>query len=179
MSRKLLRSQQGFTYLAALVIVILMGIMLSMVGETWSRIMQRDREEELMFRGKQIKNAIERYNKSGQMPPGGLKGLDILYNGDDRFVSRVRYLRKEYKDPITGKDFEVIRNTKTGIVGVFSPSDQEPLQKKNFPEELKTFEDKTKYSEWKFEYKAQPGQTGVVAPGAGRGTSAAFPQRAN
>ena len=35
-----------------------MGIMLGMMGETWSMIMRRDREEELLFRGKQIKDAI-------------------------------------------------------------------------------------------------------------------------
>ena len=62
MNRKLLSSEKGFTFLAALFIMMIMGIMLGMMGETWSMIMRRDREEELLFRGKQIKDAIKRFN---------------------------------------------------------------------------------------------------------------------
>lgn len=166
MIRRLLHNRGGFTYLAALIIVVIMGIMLGMVGETWQMIMRRDKEAELMFRGKQIKTAIERYNSqnNGQPTVGGLKGLNILCEGDDRFAGRKRYLRKNWKDPITDKDWEVIRHPTRGVSGVNSPSEQEPLKKKDFPEEYKAFEGKTKYKDWKFEYNPQQGVVSQVAP---------------
>ena len=49
--------------------MVIMGIMLGMMGETWSMIMRRDREEELLFRGKQIKDAIKRFNDNQQTSP--------------------------------------------------------------------------------------------------------------
>jgi type II secretory pathway pseudopilin PulG len=156
MSRKLLSSEKGFTLIAVLFIVMIMGIMLGMMGETWSMIMRRDREEELLFRGKQIKDAIKRYNDpenkgpnatSPSMPLGDLRSL---YEGDPRYLERRRYLRKNYLDPITGKEWQVIKDPIKGITGVVSSSEQEPLKQANFSEEFKDFEKKDKYNKWQF-----------------------------
>lgn len=176
MNRKLLSSEKGFTFIAALFILMIMGIMLGMMGETWTMIMRRDREEELLFRGKQIKTAIARYNdatkKSGQTSIGGLKGLNILYEGDDRFAGRIRYLRKDWKDPITGKDWQVVRDPAKGVTGVMSTSEQEPLKQANFSEEFKLFEGKKKYNEWQFVDKPlQPGGQPVRTTISGLPTS--------
>jgi len=157
MSRELLSSEKGFTYLAALFIMMIMGIMLGMIGETWSMIMRRDREEELLFRGKQIKTAIQRYRdndtKFGKAV-GGIKGIEDLLK-DNRTPTTVRYLRKNWPDPITGEEWKTVTEPGSGIVGVYSPSDQQPLKKANFPLEFKDFEKKEKYSDWKFVYKSQ------------------------
>ncbi len=170
MSRKLLSSEKGVTFLVVLFILMIMGIMLGMMGESWSMIMQRDREEELLFRGKQIKTAIERFNNNDAKYGkgiGGVKGLDSLMK-DYRALETVRYLRKEWKDPISGKEWQFIKDPIRGIIGVASPSDQEPLKKKNFPEEFKEFDGKSKYKEWQFVIKTaqtagQPQQT-VATP---------------
>ena len=37
-------NDRGFTYLMALMIIMVMGIMLGMVGQSWKTIMQRERE---------------------------------------------------------------------------------------------------------------------------------------
>ena len=156
MSRKPLFSEKGFTLLAVLFIVMIMGIMLGMMGETWSMIMRRDREEELLFRGKQIKDAINRFATAAG-PTGAatttvtpLGDLRFLYEADPRFLERRRYLRKNYLDPITGKEWQVIKDPIKGITGVVSSSEQEPLKQANFPEEFKDFEKKKKYKEWQF-----------------------------
>ncbi len=152
MNREQLSSEKGFTLLAALFILMIMGIMLGKMGESWSMIMRRDREEELLFRGKQIKTAIQRFNdndtKFGK-GVGGVKGLDSLMK-DYRSLETNRYLRKEWKDPITGKDWQFIKDPIKGVIGVASPSDQKPLKKANFSEEFKYFEGKEKYSQWQF-----------------------------
>jgi type II secretory pathway pseudopilin PulG len=180
MSRELLSSEKGFTYFAALFIIMIMGIMLGMIGETWSMIMRRDREEELLFRGKQIKSGIDRYQKAGQLQPGGLKGLDILYKGDDRLPGNPpRYLRKNWNDPITGKEWQLIKDPTKGITGVVSSSEQEPLKQANFPEEFKEFEGKKKYKEWQFVDKppqpvgqvTRPTVSGLPGSGATEGGS--------
>lgn len=162
---RLLSSEKGFTLLAAVFAVMIMGIMLGMIGETWSMIMRREREEELLFRGEQIMAAIKRYNdpKRGALPPGGLKGLEVLYEGDDRLASRSRLLRKKWNDPVSGKEWNLIKDPVKGLIGVVSPSDQKPLQKANFPQRFKEFEGKDKkYSDWKFDFTKLQQQQAVT-----------------
>jgi hypothetical protein len=149
-------SNRGFTYIAVLVMIVIMGIMLGAAGQSWQMIMRREREEELLFRGQQIKAAIERWNKPapGRAQTRQLSDLKDLLK-DPASAGAVRYLRRLYTDPITGKEWNVVREPARGIVGVFSSSDEEPLKKANFPVGLEAFEGKTKYSDWKFGYKLQ------------------------
>jgi type II secretory pathway pseudopilin PulG len=146
----------GFTYLAALFMVVVMGIMLGMIGQSWSAIMKREREEELLFRGTQIKNAIDNWYKKaqGRHALTSLKELKDLLK-DPRSLQTIRYLRQLYTDPLTGEEWKVINGPVkgeafTGIVGVHSTSDAEPLKQAGFPDEYKHFEGKKKYSEWAF-----------------------------
>jgi len=152
--RNRIGSEAGFTYIAALVVVVIMGIMLGAVGQSWTMIMKREREEELFFRAGQIRDAITRWNKprTGQHVATPLKDLKDLLK-DPRSMAKVRYLRRLYLDPITGKEWKVIQDPTRGIIGVASTSDEEPLRKGGFPEEYADFEGKTKYSEWQFVYK--------------------------
>jgi type II secretory pathway pseudopilin PulG len=152
-----LKSSDGFTYLMALVIVVIMGIMLGGIGQSWQRVMKREREEELLFRGSQIRDAIARWNKPrpGQHVATPLKDMQHLLS-DPRSLSNVRYLRRLYTDPVTGKEWVLITNPVKGIIGVASSSEEAPLKQANFPDELKDFEGKTKYSDWLFVYGPQP-----------------------
>ena len=70
-----LTSKAGFTYIAALVMVVVMGIMLGAAGQSMRVIMQREREKELIFRGLQYRDAIERWRKKGAVPLLDLKNL--------------------------------------------------------------------------------------------------------
>lgn len=94
--------QQGFTYLLLLFAITLGGISLAALGEQAKVRMQREREAELMFRGKALKQAISSYlaaSPAGSRAPP--QTVDDLL--DDRRSGRsVRHLRKLYLDPFTG-----------------------------------------------------------------------------
>jgi type II secretory pathway pseudopilin PulG len=151
-----LDNQQGFAYLFVLLAVMLIGIMLGAVGTSWKLTMQREREQELLFRGMQIQDAISRWHspKSGVQqhvatPLNDLK--DLLQ--DPRTPATVRYLRKLYRDPITNQDWTVIRETAHGIVGVASASKDTVIKQDNFPDQLQDFNGKQRYDQWQFVYK--------------------------
>jgi type II secretory pathway pseudopilin PulG len=163
---KIMTNQNGFTYILALTIVMIMGIMLGMVGQSWKTIMQREREKELIFRGSQIKEAIENWNNPKYTVPGGTPRVprplmdlkDLLL--DSNSLTPLRFLPhsyaaklddtnpkcapdcakiKVYQDPMTGKEWTIIRGIVTatpgspgggmsGIVGVASKSDEVPFR---------------------------------------------------
>jgi type II secretory pathway pseudopilin PulG len=139
---RILTNQNGFTYILALTIVMIMGIMLGMVGQSWKTIKQREQEKELLFRGSQIKEAIENwYNpqfKPNKMPnPRAVRPLMDLKQlfKDENILGASRYLPqsyeknvnekdpkcapdcaklKIYQDPMTGKEWTIIR----GVIGL-------------------------------------------------------------
>lgn len=155
--------QNGFTYVLALVIIMIMGIMLGAVGQSWKTIMQRDREEELLFRGTQYKDAITRWYKIRKTPLRDLNNLVL----DPTSLTKVRYLRRLYTDPMTNKEWTVISDANKGISGVASTSPLKPFKVGGFPEDLKDLSDKSKYSDWQFVYApTKKGVTAAAKPGA-------------
>jgi len=168
---RLFGSSDGFTYIAALFMVVVMGIMLGAAGQSMRVIMQREKEKELIFRGLQYRDAIERWSKKG-VPLKDLKDLvePTVSSNIDR--SKDRLLRKLYKDPMTadGK-WQTLPNPPDpvqGIYGVASTSNDEPFKQGNFPEVIKNFEGKKKYSEWEFIFKKVPtARPGTGTPGTG------------
>jgi type II secretory pathway pseudopilin PulG len=163
------RGQSGITFISVIFMVSIIGIMLAMTAQSWSGLMKREREEELLFRGMQIFQAISTWQrpKAGH-PPTPLRELKDLLK-DPRSLANVRYLRKLYTDPITGKEFELIKGGPNGgIVGVKSTSKMEPVKKGNFPPSLKHLENKKSYSEWLFgQKKYLPADTVQPPGGAG------------
>ena len=61
---------------------------------------KRDREEEMIHRGVQYSRAIRIFVKKTGRYPTRLEELENTNN--------IRFLRKRYKDPITGKDFKLL-----------------------------------------------------------------------
>ncbi|HIJ81632.1 MAG TPA: type II secretion system protein [Desulfuromonadales bacterium] len=154
-------SNRGFTYLSALLMIMITGILLGAVGTSWKSVMQREREEELLFRGRQYKDAITRWYKPlpGQHVATPLRDLKDLLQ-DPRSLTTRRYLRRLYADPLTGKEWNVIVDPSKGITGVASTSTAAPLKITGFPDDLKELAGKAKYSEWLFIYNS--GQQGVA-----------------
>jgi type II secretory pathway pseudopilin PulG len=81
---------------AVLVTVAVMAIVMTAALPVWRQQAQREKEAELLFRLSQYARAIElfRAKNGGAWPPS----VDVLVDG--------KYLRKKYKDPITGEDFQ-------------------------------------------------------------------------
>jgi type II secretory pathway pseudopilin PulG len=87
------RSEAGFSLVAVSASITVMMLLMGMAVPSWKYVMQNAREEELIFRGTQIVEAIERYQKKhGNAPP---VSLEMLVKG--------KFLRKEFKDPMTEK----------------------------------------------------------------------------
>ena len=124
-------NQAGVTYLFSMILVVVMSISLLEVTQQWSVIMKRDREAELLFRGTRIKESIERYVADYEVQkatrpnrwPRTLKQLTQK--------SPKRYLQTVYTDPITGKDFDLIKVGEE-LHGVRSTSLDSPYDQVNF-----------------------------------------------
>ena len=63
----------------------------------------------------------------------------------------MRYLRRLYLDPLTGKaEWGIVKAPDAGIAGVHSLSEEAPLKRAGFRVRDAAFEGKLKYSEWRF-----------------------------
>jgi type II secretory pathway pseudopilin PulG len=153
--------QRGFTYLAVLFMIALMGVMLVSIATMWHTARQREKERDLLFIGSQFRQAIGSYYEK---TPGALKkypsNLEELLK-DGRFVTMQRHLRRVYRDPMTGNsEWGLVKAPQGGIMGVHSLSQDTPLKTGNFRVPDAGFEDKKKYSEWVFFYAPKlPGQS--------------------
>jgi type II secretory pathway pseudopilin PulG len=83
---------------ALLVGMNIMAVLMAAALPVWTHAAQREREEELIWRGEQYKRAITLFQRkyANAFPPT----IDVLVEQ--------RFLRQKYKDPITGEDFQLI-----------------------------------------------------------------------
>jgi type II secretory pathway pseudopilin PulG len=90
------QGEDGYILLAVLFMVAMVLVLLAVAAPKVAADIERDREIELQHRGKQYVRAIKLYYKKfGAYPPN----MDALVK-----TSEIRFLRKRYKDPVTGKD---------------------------------------------------------------------------
>jgi type II secretory pathway pseudopilin PulG len=145
------RLARGFTYVAMLVFVAIIGIGLAGTAEVWSLAQQREKEAELLFVGNQYREAIGRYYDA--TPGGGRRypeKLEYLLE-DNRYPMPRRHLRKLYADPLTGKaEWGLMEAPDGGIMGVYSLSTGTPLKQAEFGNTDRTFHQGTTYGEWRF-----------------------------
>src|SRR5262245_28890009 len=100
-------SDRGYAMAALLVGMSVMAVLMSALLPHWSHMATREKEEELIFRGKQYARAIGLFQrKYANTPPPSVKVL-----------VEQRFLRKEYKDPITQDDFQPIYANQQGMAG--------------------------------------------------------------
>jgi type II secretory pathway pseudopilin PulG len=130
-----IRNSSGFAYIALLVVIIIIGISLGAAGKYWSSVKLREKEEELLFRGNQYRQAIERYYLSIPGRPQYPQSIEDLVK-DNRSATGKHYLRQKFKDPITGEDFVEIKNPYLRIIGVHSSSDKLSLKQAGFPDTM-------------------------------------------
>src|SRR3954468_14634593 len=163
-NRALTPVSRGFTYLAMLIAVGVGGAVLAAVGELASHAQQREKEADLLFAGYQIREAITAYYDRS---PGGAKTYpmkleDLLQ--DARMPTVQRYLRKVYRDPMTGNtEWGVVEGPNGGVMGVYSRSESRPLKSGHFARGDESFIDAKTYREWKFTHSP----AGLVAPDPG------------
>lgn len=146
-----MRNCSGFTYVAMLIGVAVIGLVLAGTGQVWSQSSQREKEQELLFIGNQFRQAIERYQRespgSARRYPGTLE--ELLQ--DSRHVTVKRHLRRIYRDPMTGEaQWGLVVAPEGGIMGVHSLSNAAPLKTGNFAKSDQRFKGAVRYSDWLF-----------------------------
>ncbi|HUL80156.1 MAG TPA: prepilin-type N-terminal cleavage/methylation domain-containing protein, partial [Vicinamibacteria bacterium] len=85
------RGEAGYSLVALMAAVAIMMIMMTAAVPYWRYVMRDDAEQELIFRGGEIADAVARYQRrNGNALPSS---LEVLVKG--------RFLRRAYKDPMT------------------------------------------------------------------------------
>jgi type II secretory pathway pseudopilin PulG len=113
------KGQRGYAMAALLVGMTVMAVLMGALLPVWTHMATREKEEELIFRGKQYARAIGLFQrKYANTPP---PTIDVLVEQ--------RFLRKKYKDPITKDDFQPIYANQQAIQAPgTSPVAQRPGQ---------------------------------------------------
>jgi type II secretory pathway pseudopilin PulG len=163
---------------AVLVIMAAMAILLTVAVETVSFQQRREKEEELIFRGNQIVEAIRLFRaRNGRFP----LTLAELVN------AKPRVLRKVWKDPMTGAaDWEPVflgeEGTNVSPGGLTPPPTPTPgiggpaqggqktgpiigVHSRSCAESIKVLDGHTRYCDWKFYFDPRhPNGPQVAAP---------------
>jgi len=93
----------GYIMAVLLIGMAITAVMMTAAVPAWRQRAQRERELELIFRGEQYARSIALfYKKNAALPPD----FEVLVQG--------HYLRKKWKDPITGDDFALMMAGGTG-----------------------------------------------------------------
>lgn len=102
-NRRPRNQERGYALLMMMLWVALLSIALVSFIDNFKFEMQRDQEEELVHRGVQYSRAVRKYVKKVGSYPNKIEDLENTNN--------IRFLRKRYKDPLTGKDFKLLHLT--------------------------------------------------------------------
>jgi type II secretory pathway pseudopilin PulG len=95
----------GYAMAALLVALGVMAVAISMLLPVWRQQVQREKEEELIFRGRQYARAVELFQRRyrGASPPD----VDVLVDQ--------KFLRKKYQDPmVEDGEFEILYQGSAG-----------------------------------------------------------------
>jgi type II secretory pathway pseudopilin PulG len=90
------RGESGYVLLAVMLTLTLMLIALSIEAPRIVQQIKREKEEELVHRGRDYATAVKRFvHKNGGQYPTSVEQLEN--------TNHIRFLRKKYKDPMTGE----------------------------------------------------------------------------
>lgn len=176
------RNLHGSTYLVLMFLIVIIAISVTVVAKQWKTVVQREKEADLLWRGIEIQTAIQFFSNSkklGSAVPGEKYPLTL----EELTKPPKPFLRRVYKDPITGGDWQYIRQPSTGgIIGVKSASTLAPIKQHQFPAAVAHFEGFEKYNDWVFQFpspsslQAQQGVPGQQIPGTLPGGPGQGPQ---
>lgn len=147
-------AQQGFTYIAVLVAMLMLSLGTQGVMIYVSQQAQREREAGLLRIGQLYRQAIGAYYEA---TPGSLKtwprSLRDLVE-DRRLVTIKRHIREIYPDPFTrAADWELVTALDGGITGIRSRSEMAPIRTGVVELGAITLGPASRYSDWQFVYQ--------------------------
>jgi type II secretory pathway pseudopilin PulG len=126
-TRRLRRGQNGYALLGMLLALTVLGIMLVGIVPSAKIDVQRSKEEEMVFRGNQMAEAIARYYNAGRLSPlqlvvpppyGYLFDLSKLGDGVQIGAVQLKFVRHEaLQDPMVSKDWVPVRARDPRLMG--------------------------------------------------------------
>jgi type II secretory pathway pseudopilin PulG len=102
--------EQGYILITLILFVAVLAIAMTVTAPLLMFQLKRDREAELIHRGTQYTRAIQHYYKKMGSYPLSLEALEN--------TNQVRFLRRRYKDPVTGKDFKLLHMQDVQSAGI-------------------------------------------------------------
>jgi type II secretory pathway pseudopilin PulG len=170
--------EAGYAMAALLVTMAVMAVLMTVALPTWKQSVQREKEEELIFRGTQYARAIGAYQRkyANASPPT----LDVLIEQ--------HFLRKKYKDPMAlteDGDFALLyvanqlptggaqgAQSGSASAGLLASTEKSGniigVASKNPAESIRSYNNHNHYNEWQFMALVQTTRAGG-AGGAGQG----------
>jgi type II secretory pathway pseudopilin PulG len=122
------RPDAGFSLTALIFFAAAASIVIAAAVPAYQMQAKRERELELIFRGQEYARAIQKYQRKFGVFPTSVDQLVSTNN--------LRFLRRPYQDPITGKEFRLITIDPNGTVSgskVFSQNTNAPSLFGNTP----------------------------------------------
>ena len=114
------RSDEGYVLLGIAIGLVIMGIFMAAAVPVWDHVIQREREDELLWRGRQYVQAIERYQR--KYPGAFPANLEVLVEE--------KFLRKAYEDPMAEEgEWRILRQNSPELRGLMAPGTQPPGQR--------------------------------------------------
>src|SRR5216117_1452456 len=102
------RQDAGFSLTAVIFFATAASIFIASAVPAYQMQAKREVEAELIFRGEEYTRAIQKYQRKFGVYPSSVDQL-VSTNG-------LRFLRRAYKDPITGKEFRLLTINPDGSV---------------------------------------------------------------
>jgi type II secretory pathway pseudopilin PulG len=93
--------ESGYIFLALMAFLAVMVLMATVAAPKIAHEIRREQEEELVHRGVQYARAIGNFYRKFGRYPANIEQLED--------TNHLRFLRRRYKDPITRKDFRLLR----------------------------------------------------------------------
>ena len=182
-------NEHGYAMAGLLVGLAVMAVLMTVAMPVWKQTVQREKEEELVFRGEQYAHAIGMFQRksANNYPPN----LDVLV--------QQKFLRKRYIDPVTNDDFVPLAQqaqaaqrgaqpgqaqqgqgrgqTGTATPGA-APQNGTPaggvigVTSKSTDTSIRLYKGRSHYNEWAFIY-TPPAQAPGAGGAAGAGTAGA------
>jgi type II secretory pathway pseudopilin PulG len=173
------RSERGYILITVILFVALLAIAAVVMAPVVAFQVKRDREEELIHRGVQYSRAMKHYVKKFGRYPTRIEELEN--------TNQVRFLRRRYKDPLTGKDFKILRMGDVqlgfagGVAGALRVNGANPAGgvPAGTTVQVSTPDANGQPNTMQLSGPAGGASPGALAPGAGAGPSAAPQENSN
>jgi type II secretory pathway pseudopilin PulG len=162
------QNERGVTYLFLMFVIVVIGLSTTVAAKQWKAMVQRELEADLLSKGIEIQNALMLY--SATMKAGRVTTTEVYPQSLAELTRLPKpFLRKVYADPMSHGDWEYVRSSTGGIMGVRSKSRGTPFKRHDFPQAVRHLEGRSSYYEWIFQHP-NPSTSGsfpaVTAPTA-------------